>query len=70
LPFGLKNAPGEFQLFIERILAEFVGDEVTVHLDDILIYSLDRDRCAAVGILVASKLKDERIRINTECRYG
>jgi len=66
LPQGLKNAPGEFQLYIESILAELIGDEVTVHIDDILIHCLLRERCAALSKQVVRRLHDARIEINKE----
>lgn len=34
--FGLKNAPGEFQLWIEEVLAEVLGENVCVHIDDMI----------------------------------
>src|ERR1700742_4276006 len=41
MPFGLKNAPGTFQRLMDEILEEYIGEFVTVYLDDIMIYSRD-----------------------------
>ncbi|GFF62799.1 hypothetical protein IFM62136_05451 [Aspergillus lentulus] len=46
LPFSPENAPSEFQLYIERVLGHTLGDEVTAHIDNILIHSLDRAKFA------------------------
>jgi len=39
MPFGLRNAPSEFQLFIQDVLDNVIGKYVQVYLDDIIIYS-------------------------------
>lgn len=39
MPFGLSTAPAEWQLYLESILWEFLGTHVTVHLDDILLFT-------------------------------
>ena len=39
MPFGLCNAPGTFQAFINDTLREYLDDFCTSYLDDILIYS-------------------------------
>lgn len=38
MPFGLTNAPAVFQALINDVLREFLN-----HLDDILIFSPDKD---------------------------
>ena len=39
MPFRLCNAPGTFQVFINKILYNFLDIFYTIYLDDILVYS-------------------------------
>ena len=41
MPFSLSNAPGSFQRYISKILAEKLAIFVIVYLDDIFIYTED-----------------------------
>jgi hypothetical protein len=66
LPFGLKNAPGEFQLFIESVLIDILGDNICVHIDDILIHCRERRQCVALTEKVLQRLRDRMIPINDE----
>lgn len=66
LMFGLKNAPGEFQLWIEEVLSKFLGDNVCVHIDDILIHTDTRDECAALTEKILKTLLSQRINVNKE----
>lgn len=43
MPFGLCNAPGTFQSFINATLHEYLDDFCTSYMDDILIYSRTRE---------------------------
>ena len=42
MPFGLSNAPGAFQCFMNDVFADMLDVCVVVYLDDILIYSSDK----------------------------
>jgi len=42
MPFGLSNAPGAFQRFMNNVFADMLDVCVIVYLDDILIYSSDK----------------------------
>jgi hypothetical protein len=44
MPFGLTNAPSLFERFIEEVLYKVLHYFVVVYLDDILIFSKDRDK--------------------------
>ena len=39
MPFGLCNAPGSFQSYVNDTLREFLDDFVSAYLDDLLIFS-------------------------------
>ena len=39
MSFGLKNAPGQFQRFMNKIFAPFIGKFLYIYLDDLVIYS-------------------------------
>lgn len=43
MPFGLANAPATFQAYVNKALAGLVDDFCVVYLDDILIFSKDRE---------------------------
>ena len=38
MPFGLCNAPSNFQAFIDSVMGELTNTELVTFLDDILIY--------------------------------
>jgi hypothetical protein len=43
MPFGLTNAPGSFQRFLSGIFSDFLDVYVIIYLDDILIFSGNKD---------------------------
>ena len=43
MPFGLTNAPGGFQRFLNGIFADILDVYVIIYLDDILIFSGNKD---------------------------
>ena len=44
MPFGLKQAPGWFQLLMNDVLRSVIGKICVVYLDDIIIYSKTLDQ--------------------------
>jgi Reverse transcriptase (RNA-dependent DNA polymerase) len=43
MPFGLTNAPGGFQRFLNGIFSDLLDVYVIIYLDDILIFSGNKD---------------------------
>ena len=39
MPFGLKNAPSEFQNIMNEIFNQF-SDFIIIYIDDVLVYSI------------------------------
>ena len=43
MPFSLKTAPATFQRLMYIILKDFIGIFVIVYIDDIIVYSKNKD---------------------------
>lgn len=61
MPFGLCNAPGTFQSFINSTLHEYLDDFCTGYLDDILVFSetLEEHRVHVKKVL--QRLREARL---------
>lgn len=70
MPFGLMNAPGTFQAFVNDVLREYLDVFVVVYLDDILIFSENPDDHDDHVRLVLSKLKEHKLSLKLEkCEF-
>lgn len=66
LPQGLSISPGEFQMYLEQVLAGLIGKEVTVHIDDILVYAMTKERCADLTRAVLARLRTHQLAVSEE----
>lgn len=64
MPFGLQNAPGYFQVFIEHVIRKHLGRNATVHLDDILVYANTREELKRTCMEIETALRDAELTIN------
>lgn len=63
MPFGLKNAPGAFQRFMNEVCE---GLECIVYLDDMLVWGQTRQECERKEEALRKRLSDWGLKINEE----
>ena len=61
MPFGLTNAPAAFMDLMNRVFRPYLGKFVVVFIDDILIYSKDRDEHADHLRMVLQTLREHQL---------
>jgi len=66
IPFGLTNAPATFQAIIDNILREKIDISVVIYLDDILIYSKNKEQYQRDVEWVLCKLRKHGLMGNLE----
>src|SRR5438034_1729883 len=59
MPLGLYNAPTIFQEYINNLLREYLDQRVIVYLDDILIYSVNKDEHTILMSKVLKTLQEQ-----------
>jgi hypothetical protein len=61
VPFGLTNAPGTFMCWMNNVLSEFLDKFVLLFIDDILIYSKNREEHEEHLRLVLQVLREHQL---------
>lgn len=71
MPFGLANAPASFQAYINKALVGLLDVICVVYLDDILIYSTDRESHLQATRAVLQRLRDFKLYVNLKkCKFA
>ena len=71
MPFGLCNAPGTFQGYINESLREFLDVFCTAYLDDVLIYSGREKDHASHVLQVLRRLHERRLQVDIDkCEFN
>ena len=61
MPFGLKNAPAAFMDLMNRVFRPYVNQFVVMFIDDILVYSKDRENHDTHLRVVFEALRKEQL---------
>jgi reverse transcriptase-like protein/integrase-like protein len=70
MPFGLCNAPAEFQHYINHILFDLLDKFCTAYLDDVLIYSQTKKEHREHVRQVVARLRDAGLQIDiNKCEF-
>lgn len=71
MPFGLCNAPGTFQSYINDSLREFLDDFVSAYLDDLLIFSDTYEEHVQHVRSVLDKLREAGLQLDIDkCEFS
>ena len=70
VPFGLTNAPAVFQRLVNDVLRDMINNFVVVYLDDILIFSRNREEHIEHVRRVLTRLLENRLFVKAEkCEF-
>ena len=71
VPFGLANAPSFFQRTVEHIFRDLLGICVLIYIDDIIVFSPDRDSHIKHFKLVLDCLRKANLKLKpSKCVFG
>ena len=71
MPFGLCNAPGTFQTFINDTVREYLDVFCTAYLDDVLIYSENEEEHSEQVLKVLTRLKEKGLQVDIDkCEFS
>ena len=71
MPFGLCNAPGTFQSFINDTVREYLDVFCTAYLDDVLIYSENEEERSEQVLKVLTRLKEKGLQVDIDkCEFS
>ena len=66
IPFGLCNAPGTFQSFINDTVREYLDVFCTAYLDDVFIYSGNKEEHSGQGLTVLKRLQERELQVDID----
>lgn len=70
MPFGLCNAPGTFQAFVNDVMRDYLDSFLVPYLDDLLIFSNTPEEHTQHVKLVLQKLKDAKLSLKlSKCEF-
>ena len=61
MPFGLTNASAAFMDFMKRVFEDFLDKFVIVFIDDILVYSKNKEEDAQYLLSVLQRLQTKKL---------
>ena len=64
MPFGLKNAPGQFQALMNSIFGDLIDRGVLVYIDDLLLYSSTKETHDRLLVEVFERLRKNDLKAN------
>ena len=71
MPFGLCNAPGTFQSFINDTVREYLDIFCTAYLDDVLIYSGNEEEHSGQVLKVLKRLQERGLQVDIDkCEFS
>ena len=71
MPFGMSNAPSQFMRMMNEYMAPYLDKFVIVFIDDILIYSKNKEEHLEHVAKVLDALKEQKLKVRPhKCSYG